>query len=59
MCSVDGCDKKARNNGVCKTHGAKQYYCKFADCSRQGHTNKLCYRHRLETDLSTLIDGLN
>ena len=48
MCTYEGCDNKARNNGgkFCIRHGAKKYKCKIEGCTNDAKGNgRVCRRH--------------
>ena len=45
ICSYDGCDNFARQNGVCQRHGAKRITCSFAGCTKQAQHSGVCIRH--------------
>lgn len=44
-CSVDGCENKARRNGLCVRHGAKHLRCTVDGCENQRRNNGVCRRH--------------
>ena len=45
LCSVEGCDNFARQNGVCQRHGAKRISCSFEGCTKQAQHSGVCNRH--------------
>ena len=43
MCTVDGCSKKVKSEGLCKSHGMKP--CWISDCSAKAVGRGLCRKH--------------
>ena len=44
-CSYKGCDNRAKQDGVCVTHGAKQKMCSFPDCNKAVWMAGFCSTH--------------
>lgn len=57
ICSVEGCNRKAADNGKCKAiHGGRNY-CSHADgCTKAAHKGGLCIKHGAKKKICS-IDG--
>ena len=45
LCSYEGCEKQARNSGVCIKHGAKKTTCSYEGCTNQVVNSGVCIKH--------------
>ena len=54
LCSVEGCENGAVNNGVCRRHGAKKKLCSVEGCENGAIHNGVCRRHGAKMKLCSV-----